>query len=161
MASGGHPNDFRGSSEWISDLPSGGRDDLVEDVHQDLAGQADGVDVGDERVVIEIKYGTGFFVVHIDAAANDRFVGIVGAARVNRPLLNPGDQSIGIRAGEVYDPQYVDVLVDHARLPGASGDAVENEQVGVGSVTVRIDEALNVLPPQADRQVVWDEQALR
>ena len=42
----------------------------------------------------------------------------------------------------------------------AAGDAVENEQIRIGPIFIRIDQPLNILTPLFDSQLIGDEEAL-
>ena len=150
----------RNLTEWIANLPTGSWDDLVQNVHQYLAWKSNRVNSCDHCLVIEVEHRAGLLVIHLHAAADDFFIGIIGSAGMNGPPLDAFDERLDVGAGQVDDSEDVNMLINHGCLARTSRDAIEHKKVVVGSVLIRVDEPLHVLPPEPNCQAVRYEKTL-
>ena len=70
------------------------------------------------------------------------------------------NERLDVGAGQVDDSEDVNMLINHGCLARTSRDAIEHKKVVVGSVLIRVDEPLHVLPPEPNCQAVRYEKTL-
>ncbi len=99
-------------------------------------------------------------MVHVDASSNNSFISVVGSVGMLGTLFHALDECVSVGAHEMHDSKYVDVLVDHRSLRCAAGNAVEHQQICIGAILVGVDEALYVLSPETNSEIVRDEETL-
>lgn len=126
---------------------------------EDFGGCAEGVDLVDEFGWVELEYGGGFLSVDLESAADDVLLGVVGAFFAEGAALEPLDHGVLIDAVEVHEGEDVGVELEESALGEVARDAVEDEELGVGSVLLTRFLGLDVLLPEFDGEGVGDEFA--
>lgn len=130
-----------------------------EDAGEDFGGRAEGVDLVDEFLREELEDGGGFLSVDLETSSDDVFLCVVGAFFAEGAALEAFDHGVLIDAVEVDEGEDVGVELEEPALGEVAGDAVEDEELGVGAVLVAGLLGLDVLLPEFDGEGVGDELA--
>ena len=131
--------------------------DIAKNVHEDANGSLGGIDIFDEIGSVEFEDGFGFFVVGFEAMADGFLVGVVEAVFFEGALFEAGDEGIAIGAGEVEDALDINEFAHNFRLIDASGDAIEDEGIDIGSEAMGADHIADASHPEFHGDFVGDE----
>jgi len=133
--------------------------DMVEDIAQDLIGPLISIDVGDQLLAVEVEDGRGFFHVNFLATFDHFDVDIVETILFQRPALQAVVNLVFVRAFEMENTADVEAVAEDLGLVDIAGNAIEDEEVDVGLETASLDHAVNLVGPEADRNIVGDQLA--